>query len=171
MQVCKDDALGTWKSTIAGVHPDVGFTPAGVLLSAYGYFDGSHAAPYSAKKSRAPLKRGASQGSNGGFTQQHPLPAKGAGADVGSVTAGVNASRNDGNGRAGVEDSAAAGADIDNSGGDDGPVSYVAFGAACSEVEIDVLTGERVLKRVDIMYDCGWSLNPMIDLGQVSSSC
>ena len=32
---------------------------------------------------------------------------------------------------------------------------YNAYGAACSEVELDVLTGEYQVSRVDIVYDCG----------------
>jgi CO/xanthine dehydrogenase Mo-binding subunit len=47
------------------------------------------------------------------------------------------------------------------------PVQYSAFGAALSEVELDVLTGERRVLRSSIMYDCGYPLNPGIDLGQV----
>ena len=32
---------------------------------------------------------------------------------------------------------------------------YNAYGAAVSEVEVDVLTGEVQILRVDILYDCG----------------
>ena len=45
---------------------------------------------------------------------------------------------------------------------------YTSFGAAVSEVEIDALTGDRRILRCDIHFDCGTSLNPMIDMGQVS---
>jgi len=47
------------------------------------------------------------------------------------------------------------------------PFHYFACGAAVSEVEIDTLTGEYRLERVDILHDAGKSLNPAIDLGQV----
>eukprot|EP00882_Tetradesmus_deserticola_P017059 GHRQ01018253.1.p1 GENE.GHRQ01018253.1~~GHRQ01018253.1.p1 ORF type:complete len:236 (+),score=94.02 GHRQ01018253.1:535-1242(+) len=50
------------------------------------------------------------------------------------------------------------------------PVQYSTFGAALSEVELDVLTGERRVLRSSIMYDCGYSLNPGIDLGQVEGA-
>jgi xanthine dehydrogenase large subunit len=47
------------------------------------------------------------------------------------------------------------------------PFHYYAYGAAVSEVVIDTLTGEWKLLRADILHDCGRSLNPAIDLGQV----
>ncbi|MDH3646085.1 MAG: xanthine dehydrogenase molybdopterin binding subunit [Gammaproteobacteria bacterium] len=47
------------------------------------------------------------------------------------------------------------------------PFFYYAYGAAVSEVIIDVLTGEHRLLRVDIVHDCGRSLNPAVDLGQI----
>ena len=33
--------------------------------------------------------------------------------------------------------------------------AYSAYGAAVSEVEVDILTGEVQILRVDILYDCG----------------
>jgi xanthine dehydrogenase large subunit len=47
------------------------------------------------------------------------------------------------------------------------PFFYFAYGAAVSEVIVDTLTGENRLLRVDIVHDCGDSLNPAMDLGQV----
>lgn len=47
------------------------------------------------------------------------------------------------------------------------PFLYFAYGAACSEVVIDTLTGETRIERVDILHDCGHSLNPAIDIGQI----
>jgi len=47
------------------------------------------------------------------------------------------------------------------------PFFYYAYGAAVTEVVVDTLTGESRLLRTDILHDCGDSLNPAIDLGQV----
>jgi len=47
------------------------------------------------------------------------------------------------------------------------PFYYYAYGAACSEVVIDTLTGENKVTRVDILHDCGRSLNPAVDAGQI----
>lgn len=45
-------------------------------------------------------------------------------------------------------------------------LTYHCYGACVSEVEIDVMTGEAAILSASIMYDCGKSLNPTIDLGQ-----
>ncbi len=47
------------------------------------------------------------------------------------------------------------------------PFYYYAYGAACSEVIVDTLTGEYKMLRSDILHDVGASLNPAIDIGQV----
>jgi len=47
------------------------------------------------------------------------------------------------------------------------PFYYFAYGAAVAEVTVDTLTGEYKLDRADILHDCGSSLNPAIDRGQV----
>eukprot|EP00041_Stephanoeca_diplocostata_P035109 m.1226721 g.1226721 ORF g.1226721 m.1226721 type:complete len:1408 (-) comp24639_c0_seq1:828-5051(-) len=56
---------------------------------------------------------------------------------------------------------------------EDSPVpmgSYMTFGAAVSEVSVDVLTGQVTPTRTDILYDCGNSLNPLIDIGQAEGA-
>ena len=47
------------------------------------------------------------------------------------------------------------------------PLAYCTFGAACTEVELDMLTGEQRVLRSDILFDCGRSINPALDMGQV----
>ena len=47
------------------------------------------------------------------------------------------------------------------------PFYYFAYGAACTEVVIDTLSGEYKLLRTDILHDAGASLNPAIDIGQI----
>ena len=47
------------------------------------------------------------------------------------------------------------------------PFYYFAYGAACTEVAIDTLTGESRVLKVDILHDVGRSINPAIDRGQV----
>ncbi|WP_454763413.1 xanthine dehydrogenase molybdopterin binding subunit [Cupriavidus campinensis] len=50
------------------------------------------------------------------------------------------------------------------------PFYYFAYGAACSEVLVDTLTGEWKLLRADALHDAGKSLNPAIDIGQVEGA-
>ena len=50
------------------------------------------------------------------------------------------------------------------------PFYYYAYGAACSEVEIDTLTGEYRVLRTDILHDVGRSLNPALDKGQIEGA-
>ena len=47
------------------------------------------------------------------------------------------------------------------------PFFYFAYGAACTEVAIDTLTGESRVLAVDILHDVGRSINPAIDIGQI----
>jgi xanthine dehydrogenase large subunit len=47
------------------------------------------------------------------------------------------------------------------------PFYYFAYGAAVSEVEIDVFTGQHRLLRVDLLEDVGDSVSPTIDRGQI----
>jgi xanthine dehydrogenase large subunit len=50
------------------------------------------------------------------------------------------------------------------------PFLYFAYGAACSEVAIDTLTGEMRVMRADLLHDVGASINPGIDMGQVEGA-
>lgn len=50
------------------------------------------------------------------------------------------------------------------------PFNYFTQGAACSEVEIDCLTGDCKVRRVDIATDIGQSINPALDLGQIEGA-
>ena len=50
------------------------------------------------------------------------------------------------------------------------PFFYFSFGAAMAEVAIDTLTGESRVLRADLVQDCGASLNPAIDLGQIEGA-
>jgi len=45
-------------------------------------------------------------------------------------------------------------------------LNYPIYGVAVSEVEIDVITGESNVLSSSMLYDCGKSLNPLIDCGQ-----
>ncbi len=47
------------------------------------------------------------------------------------------------------------------------PFYYFAYGAACTEVAIDTLTGETKVLRVDILHDVGTPLHRAIDIGQI----
>lgn len=58
----------------------------------------------------------------------------------------------------------------DHATGSGSPFYYFAYGAACSEVLIDTLTGEYKILRADILHDVGASLNPAIDIGQVEGA-
>jgi len=55
----------------------------------------------------------------------------------------------------------------DRDKGEGRPFYYFAYGAACSEVSVDTLTGEYIIERTDILHETGRSLNRAIDLGQV----
>ncbi|KAE8656722.1 Indole-3-acetaldehyde oxidase [Hibiscus syriacus] len=46
-------------------------------------------------------------------------------------------------------------------------MQYLNYGAA---VEVNLLTGETTILRSDIIYDCGQSLNPAVDLGQIEGA-
>uniref|UniRef100_A0A0N5BDQ5 Xanthine dehydrogenase n=1 Tax=Strongyloides papillosus TaxID=174720 RepID=A0A0N5BDQ5_STREA len=48
--------------------------------------------------------------------------------------------------------------------------SYCVYGAACSEVELDCLTGSHRILRSDVVMDIGDSINPAIDIGQIEGA-
>jgi xanthine dehydrogenase large subunit len=50
------------------------------------------------------------------------------------------------------------------------PFHYFAYGTAVTEVEVNGLTGEHRVVRVDILHDVGASLVPTIDRGQVEGA-
>ncbi|XP_006862099.1 PREDICTED: aldehyde oxidase-like [Chrysochloris asiatica] len=54
--------------------------------------------------------------------------------------------------------------------GEGDPFPYYVYGAACSEVEIDCLTGAHKKIRTDIVMDACCSLNPAIDMGQIEGA-
>ncbi|KAJ0175481.1 hypothetical protein K1T71_008640 [Dendrolimus kikuchii] len=47
------------------------------------------------------------------------------------------------------------------------PFNYFTYGVACTEVEIDCLSGDHQVIRTDIVMDLGESINPAIDIGQI----
>ncbi|XP_033150124.1 xanthine dehydrogenase [Drosophila busckii] len=47
---------------------------------------------------------------------------------------------------------------------------YSVCGLALTEVELDVLTGNYMVKRVDLLEDTGESLNPNVDIGQIEGA-
>ena len=54
--------------------------------------------------------------------------------------------------------------------GEGRPFFYFAYGAAVTEVVIDTLTGENRILRADLLHDCGDSLNPALDIGQIEGA-
>ena len=50
------------------------------------------------------------------------------------------------------------------------PFNYFTQGAACTEVEVDCLTGDNRIIRTDIVMDVGQSINPAIDIGQIEGA-
>ena len=58
----------------------------------------------------------------------------------------------------------------DRTAGKGNPFYYYAYGAACTEVSIDTLTGEYRIEKTDILHDVGRSLNPILDKGQIEGA-
>ncbi|XP_077010735.1 aldehyde oxidase 4-like [Tamandua tetradactyla] len=50
------------------------------------------------------------------------------------------------------------------------PFPYYIYGASCSEVEVDCLTGAHKLLRTDIFVDAAFSINPALDIGQIEGA-
>ncbi|XP_029335509.1 aldehyde oxidase 3 isoform X2 [Mus caroli] len=61
-------------------------------------------------------------------------------------------------------------ADMDWEKGEGDIFPYFVFGAACSEVEIDCLTGAHKNIRTDIVMDGSFSINPAVDIGQIEGA-
>ncbi len=59
---------------------------------------------------------------------------------------------------------------FDRDTGQGNPFLYYAFGAAVCEVTVDLLTGQTTLERAHIIHDCGSSINPMVDVGQIEGA-
>ncbi|XP_026741819.1 xanthine dehydrogenase-like [Trichoplusia ni] len=52
----------------------------------------------------------------------------------------------------------------------DGLVGYNVYGVCAAEVELDVLTGNHVIRRLDLLEDTGVSMSPEIDVGQIEGA-
>ncbi|XP_044766830.1 indole-3-acetaldehyde oxidase-like [Coccinella septempunctata] len=48
--------------------------------------------------------------------------------------------------------------------------AYYVYGACAAEVELDILTGQHQVTRVDLIEDTGTSLSPYVDIGQVEGA-
>ncbi|KAH9645120.1 hypothetical protein HF086_005665 [Spodoptera exigua] len=52
----------------------------------------------------------------------------------------------------------------------DGLIGYNVYGVCAAEVELDVLTGNHVVRRLDLLEDTGVSMSPEIDVGQIEGA-
>ncbi len=50
------------------------------------------------------------------------------------------------------------------------PFNYFTQGVACTEVELDTLTGDFTVLRADVLMDVGTSINSAIDVGQIEGA-
>ncbi len=60
------------------------------------------------------------------------------------------------------------GVDFNRETGKGNPFLYYTQGAAVAEVSIDRFTGELTVPRVDLLMDIGKSINPKVDMGQIT---
>ena len=63
---------------------------------------------------------------------------------------------------------ATPGVDFNRETGCGNPFFYYTQGAAAAEVEIDRFTGDLRVPRVDLLIDIGRSINPGVDMGQIT---
>jgi xanthine dehydrogenase large subunit len=63
---------------------------------------------------------------------------------------------------------ATPGVDYNRETGRGNPFFYFTQGAAAAEVKIDRFTGELTVPRVDLLIDIGRSINPGVDMGQIT---
>jgi xanthine dehydrogenase large subunit len=63
---------------------------------------------------------------------------------------------------------ATPGVDYNRETGRGNPFFYFTQGAAAAEVKIDRFTGELTVPRVDVLMDIGRSINPGVDMGQIT---
>lgn len=47
---------------------------------------------------------------------------------------------------------------------------YMIYGCASADIELDLLTGNLLIRRVDIVEDTGNSMSPLIDVGQIEGA-
>ncbi|CAN1247698.1 Indole-3-acetaldehyde oxidase [Linum perenne] len=52
----------------------------------------------------------------------------------------------------------------------DKETGFVRWEMLISQVEVNLLTGETTILRSDLIYDCGQSLNPAVDMGQIEGA-
>ncbi|KAF9823384.1 hypothetical protein SFRURICE_006597 [Spodoptera frugiperda] len=52
----------------------------------------------------------------------------------------------------------------------DGLVGYNVYGVCAAEVELDVLTGNHIVRRLELLEDTGVSMSPEIDVGQIEGA-
>merc|ERR1719444_152033 len=48
--------------------------------------------------------------------------------------------------------------------------NYSIWGVVLTEVEVDILTGEKHIKRCDLIEDAGLSTSPLVDIGQIEGA-